>query len=92
MCKTCAAFYDPITGETYADIIFQALFFVASLDTFIVPAKLRSSNGCGVYYFPKQFTKGKSLRGIYFPEKYLAIQIYMIVMMLYVPIRLPSWE
>ena len=51
-----------------------------------------SATGCVVDYSPKQFTKFKSLHITYVFEKNHTIKIYMIGMMLYVPIILPSEE
>ena len=76
-------------GETYILVYGQSLFFGEALEVSLVPPNQLRANGLVVDDVPKQSTKGKSLHGIYVPEKDLTIPFSMRGMMSYIPVRLP---
>ena len=88
---TCTAWDSP-EGETYILVYGQSLFFGDALEVSLVPPNQLRSNGLVVDDVPKQFTKGRSLHGIYVPEKNLTIPFSLRGMMSYIPVRLPSEE
>jgi hypothetical protein len=84
---TIVTAYEHTDGRTLILAAPQALFFGDTMDASLIPPAQLQSHGLVVDTCLKQFSKGKSLHGIYVPERDL---FHSEGCILYLPIRLPT--
>jgi hypothetical protein len=84
-----ATAYDLPTGETIILGVHQALYFGASLENSLCQPNQLREHGIIVDDCPKQYSGGKSLHGLFFPEENVHIPLEMYGCLSYFPSRLP---